>query len=148
VVSPGTYSVQLRDATTNAVVGAMNFIAQGTTFYGASPPRVGWSGANGSWIFDLNSAVVNGVAWLFTTWRLCVINTAVNAQNPVVLEQLDAANNVLATLNIIDLVACQNIALLAATMKLRLSRSGLNSSADANGFGGTGQPKASSIRQR
>ena len=44
VVSPGTYSVQLRDAATNAVVGAMSFVAAGTAFYGSSPSRVGWSG--------------------------------------------------------------------------------------------------------
>jgi hypothetical protein len=156
LVQPGTYAVQLRDAATNAVVGAMNFIAQGTTFYGATPPRIGWSGANGSWLQDLGSAMVNGAPWKFTSWRVCIINTQVSTSAPVLVEELDANMNVLAfrplaspiagevdgvsARQVTSLLPCQDFLLQAFTRYIRLRMSGLGSSADANAMGGTGGP--------
>lgn len=157
LVPPGTYSVQLRDAVSNIVVGTMNFIAQGTAFYGSSPSRIGWSGGSGSWLANVGSAVVGGAPWKFTSWRVCIINTQVSAGSPVLVEELDANMNVLAFRTtasppsgaspagisaraVTSLLPCQDFFLNVLTIYIRLSMSGLGSSADANAMGGNGAP--------
>ena len=166
VVQPGTYSVQLVDAVSSAVVGAMNFIAQGTAFYGNTPPRIGWSGANGSWLSDLGSAVVGGAPWKFTSWRVCIINTQVSASSPVLVEELDASMNVLAfrTMTrsspigttadgvsaraVTTLTPCQDFVVNVLTRYIRLRMSGMGSSADANAMGGTGAPASGAMQKK
>ena len=157
-VSPGTYAMQLLDAVTSAVVGSINFVGAGTIFYGLNAPRLGWNGANGSWTADLTTAVVGGAPWTFKTWRVCIINTNVDANNPVFVEELDANGAVLAfrtitrasitastrgdisARSVTALLPCQDFPLNVNTKKVRHRGSGLMSSADANGFGGTGTP--------
>ena len=140
VVSPGNYTVMLRDATTNLYAGTMLFAAAGTTFYGSNPARVGWNGAGGSWTADLSTAQVAGAVWTFATWRMCVINTTVNSGNPVTIEQLNSLDVVIATLLVTALTPCVDWALMTNARKLRWRGSGLSSSADANAFGGNGAP--------
>ena len=138
-VRPGTYTAQLRDAMTNAVVGTMNFIAQtpaGNTFHGPGPSRIGWS-SSGSWIIDLQTAIVLGQLWVYSVFRACVLNSSVNAANPVIFEQLNALDQVIAT-TLFTALICQDIQILAATRRLRLRGTGLGLFADANGFGGNG----------
>jgi hypothetical protein len=124
----------------------MNFIAQGAagnTFYGnttaSGGPRVGWTTTLGSWLADLVSAVVNGAPWTFTTWQTCVLNSAVSATSPVLIEELDANGNVIATTMVTSLTPCQDITLNPLTRRVRI-RGGGGSSADANAFGGKGGP--------
>ncbi|HEY5544870.1 MAG TPA: hypothetical protein VIK50_02345 [Gemmatimonadaceae bacterium] len=96
--------------------------------------------------------------WKFTSWRMCIINTIVNAANPVLVEELDANMNVLAfrtmtsvpTLGanrdgiaarqVTSLLPCQDFLLNVLTIYVRWRLSGSGTSADANAFGGTGLP--------
>ncbi|NOT08116.1 MAG: hypothetical protein HOP28_07915, partial [Gemmatimonadales bacterium] len=144
VVAPGTYVVQLQDAATQAVVGTINLIAQGpagNTFYGnntPSGPRLGWTGSLGSWVIDLASAIVNGAPYTFTSWQECVVNTTVDASNPVLIEELDQSDVVVATTKVTSLTPCADIPLTKGTKKIRNSKSGKGSSADKKDMKGKG----------
>jgi hypothetical protein len=136
--------VKLLDAVSNAIVGSMKFTAQGTAFYGMGPSRIGWNSTNGSWLLD-RQATVLGALWLFSTFQVCLLNSAISTGNPVYLEQLDALNQVIATLIVTQLI-CSNVALQPTARWLRI-RGGL-SSADANGFRGDGNLLAGGVIRR
>jgi len=145
-VAAGTYVVKVVDAATNAVVGTTNLIAQGaagTTFYGTGPSRIGWNSTSGSWLIDRNATIL-GALWIYNVMTVCILNSALSTNNPVFLEQLDALNQVVATLIITQLI-CSNVALVPTARWLRI-RGGMGF-ADANGFRGDGLPAATSIRR-
>jgi subtilase family serine protease len=121
----------------NTVVGQIEIEAvTGPNYYGSSPFRLGWGGL-AAWILRLNSATVLGQRWIFTAFTVCLLNSVVNATNPVFAEQLNAAGQVIAT-TLLTQLACVNIQVLAAAYAIRLRGTGSGSSADANGFGGPG----------
>lgn len=156
VVPPGTYSVGLRNAATNAIVGAMNFTAEGpfgNAFFGNPPPRVGWVKGVGSWLADMASAIVDGQPWQFTTWRVCVLDPTVDEANPVIVEQLDASDAVLARPTALRIVGatpdtpllrnktaqgCTEDPVEPGAVKQRHRGGGRGGSSDINGMGGRG----------
>jgi hypothetical protein len=146
-VPAGTYKVGLVDPVNlNNVIGQIDVVAEvQPNFYGSAPPRIGW-GALGSWLIALHTAIVLNRPWIFTVFTACLLNTIVSPTSPVTIEQLNQLNQVIAT-TLITAITCVNIQILAATYRLRIRGTGMGSSADMNGFGGTGAPSLPIIRR-
>ena len=138
VVPNGTY-IQTMLSTDQVPVGTIQLSTdgpEGTHFRGQNPDRIGWSGSSG-WIFDLSSATANGLPYHFVSWHQCILNTTLNAGNPVNIEQLNGTGAVIATTPVTALLPCPDIVLNAATVKIRMRMTGAGTSADANTFVGS-----------
>jgi hypothetical protein len=140
MVASGTYAVQLRDSTTGAELGTVNFTASGEVGFFIQPPRIAWNGARGTWVIDLESAMVSGVPFDFTSFRLCVLLTQVDAQNPVMVEERDPVNVVVVARPVVSLLPCLDFVLNPLTKYIVLRLSGTSTLAMAGSFGGIGVP--------
>jgi hypothetical protein len=140
IVPIGTYQQTLLDGT-NAVVGSIMLSTegpQGNHFRGQNPDRIGWTGMAGvGWIYDLTTAIVNGVLYTFNQWTECIINANVDATHPVFIEQVDANGTVIATTSVTSTATCTTVNVNSSTKKIRRRGSGLGSSADSWNHSGT-----------
>lgn len=145
-VTPGSYLWALLDQLAN-VIGSVPVEAAGppfNTFTAQNPTRVGWS-MLGSWIFDVANAIVDGAPFEVTQFSICIINSDIDGDNPVFIDELDQDGKVVATTPVTTAAAsivqsvladgpgCPDITLNSATKKVKVRGTGKGSGADGRG---------------